>query len=313
METVNLFFSCDDNYVPFLAVTLGSLQENRDKRRSYAARILHTGLRQDYMERLTADFAGPDFTVEFFDIRPHVAHVFQQLHTRDYFSQSTYYRLFIPEMFPELDKCLYLDSDLVVRGDIGQLYDTPLGDHLVGAVPDGFVNAVEELRQYACRRLNMDTAEKYFNAGILLMNMEAMRQSHFQQVFLALLGKVTFQVAQDQDYLNVICRDRVTYLDYAWNAMPSGVPVRKPQIIHYNVDCKPWHRDEVRYESYFWDYANRSSFREEILRVRRGYSQADTAASAAQTVNLIAMAHSQAWDHAENRRIHAEIAKVVGV
>ena len=106
--------------------------------------------------------------------------------------------------------------------------------------------------------LREEEPERYFNAGILLMNLKAMRAFHFQQVFLELLDKVTFQVAQDQDYLNVICRDRVRYVGCEWNAMPNGAPVGQPQIIHYNVDCKPWHRDEVRYEAYFWDYANRS-------------------------------------------------------
>ena len=312
MDTVNLFFSCDDNYVPFLAVALGSLKENRDTARRYAVRVLHTGLEQAYMDRLTESFEEPGFAVEFIDIRQQVRAVFRKLHTRDYYSKATYYRLFIPEMFPRLDKCLYLDSDLVVRGDISKLYDTDLGNDLVGAAADGFVNAVEELRQYACCRLNLSAPERYFNAGILLMNLKAMRAFHFQQVFLELLDKVTFQVAQDQDYLNVICRDRVRYVGCEWNAMPNGAPVGQPQIIHYNVDCKPWHRDEVRYEAYFWDYANRSPFREEILRVRRGYTEADTAKSAEETVNLIAMATSQALDRAENRRIHAEIAKVVG-
>ena len=312
METVNLFFSCDDNYVPFRAVTLGALKENRNPSRRDALRILHTGLNPEYVNRLTESFAEPDFTMEFIDIRQQVQGYFGRLHTRDYYSKSTYYRLFIPEMFPELDKCLYLDSDLVVLEDICGLYDTPLGDNLVGAIPDGFVNAVEELRQYACGRLNLPSAERYFNAGILLMNLDAMRRFRFQEVFLELLDKVTFQVAQDQDYLNVICRGRVTYVGYAWNAMPRGIRVREPKIIHFNVDCKPWHRDEVLYDSYFWDYANRSPFRDEIRQIRSGYTQADKEKSEKETVNLIAMASSQALDHEENRRIHAEIAKVVG-
>lgn len=309
---VNLFFSCDNNYVPFLAVTLESLKENRDPSRRYAIRILHTGLGQDYMDRLRGSFEGPQFVLTFLDITPQVEQFAQKLHTRDYYSQSTYYRLFIPDLFPQLDKALYLDCDLVVTGDIAVLYDTPLGDNLVGAAPDGFVNAVEQLRQYACHRLNLEGAERYFNAGILLMNLKAMRAFRFQQIFLELLSTVTFQVAQDQDYLNAICRNRVTYVGYEWNAMPSGVPVREPKLIHYNVDCKPWHRDGVRYQEYFWKYANRCSFLPEILNIRRTHSESDVARSAEETVKLIAMATRQAQEREENIRIHREIARVVG-
>lgn len=313
METVNLFFSCDDSYIPFLGVALASLKENRDVSRHYCIRILHTGLQQDYMDTVTDNFAGPDFSVAFLDITGEVTNFSRRLHTRDYYSKSTYYRLFIPEMFPELDKALYLDSDLVVRGNIAELYDTPLGDNLVGAVPDGFVSTVEQLRRYVCRRLDLDSAEQYFNAGVLLMNLKAMRAFRFQEVFLELLEAVTFQVAQDQDYLNAICRGRVTYLSDTWNAMPNGAPVREPKLVHYNVDCKPWRRDGVRYAAYFWNYANRSPFSREICRIRGGCSEADTARSAQETVNLIAMANRQAGEMAENIRIHAAIAKVVGL
>ena len=52
MDAVNLFFACDDSYVPFLAVTLTSLKENRDPTRRYALRILEIGLREENKARL---------------------------------------------------------------------------------------------------------------------------------------------------------------------------------------------------------------------------------------------------------------------
>lgn len=310
METVNLFFSCDDNYIPFLGVTLTSIKENRDASRRYCARILHTGLRRDFMQALEEAFAEPDFAILFCDITRQVKDYSRQLHTRDYFSQSTYYRLFIPDMFPELDKALYLDSDLAVRGNIAELYDTELGSDLVGAVPDGAVAAIEPFRQYVEKRLEVPSPH-YFNAGILLMNLKAMRKFRFQKVFLELLDAVTFQVAQDQDYLNVICRDRVTFLGTEWNSMPNGTPVADPKLIHYNLDSKPWHSDHVRYDEYFWDYASRSPFGQEIRQIRDNYSEEQTAKSAEETVNLIALAIQQAEDEEENRRIHAQIDRVV--
>lgn len=311
MDCVNLFFSCDDNYIPFLGVTLASLRENCDPGRHYDVRVLHTGLREEYMRRISERFDGPDFKVEFLDISSTVEDFSRQLHTRDYYSKTTYYRLFIPELFPELDKALYLDSDLVFCGDVTEFYDTPLGDNLVGAVPDGFVNSTAELRLYASNRLGVDCS-RYFNAGVLLMNLKAMREFRFQQVFLQLLGAVTFQVAQDQDYLNVICRDRVTYLSYDWNAMPAGVPVESPKLIHFNLDSKPWHTDGVTYEDRFWRYAELSGFRQEIQAGKASYSEEDRQRSAEQTVNLIALSHRQALDHRENARIRGEIARVVG-
>lgn len=311
MDNVNIFFSCDDGYVPFLAVTLGSLKKNRDASRNYEIRILHTGMRQDYQTRLTERFHEAGFALTFLNISEQVKEFDRKLFTRDYYSRSTYYRLFIPEMFPELKKALYLDADLVISGDISKLYDTELGDNLVGAIPDGIMNTVEELRLYVEHRLNV-AGPRYFNAGVLLMNLEAMRQARFQETFLQLLGAVKFQVAQDQDYLNVICRDRVTYLGYEWNTMPTGIHAESPKLIHYNLDSKPWHRDDVRYGELFWHYAAGSGFEPEIRKIRAEYSQADIDRSAQETVNAIAFGHRQAMDEAENRRIRQTIARVVG-
>lgn len=311
MDPINLFFSCDDTYVPFLTVTLRSLQDHCDKSRTYIARILHTGLNTEMRAQLAHDFSAPWFTVEFVDIRPRVKEIFSKLHTRDYFSQSTYYRLFIPELFPTLKKCLYLDSDLTVLHNIAELYDTDMGDSLVGAVTDSFVIGVPELREYVCKRLGIADAEQYFNAGVLLMNLEQMRKMQFERIFLELLEAVTFRVAQDQDYLNVLCRDRVCYLDAAWNTMPRGATIDAPKLIHYNVDSKPWHQSGIPYERAFWHYADACTYREAIHALRDSYSQEDTARSVQETIALIALAKKQADDADECKRIQAEIARVL--
>lgn len=312
MNTVNLFFACDDHYLPFLAVTLTSLMENRDISRQYDIRILHTGLKEADMKRMLTLFDAPGFSLEFVNISGMVEAVSGSLHTRDYYSQSTYYRLFIPDLFPQLDKALYLDSDLALCADVAGLYDTELDGNLVGAVPDSMVAAIEPFRQYVEKRLGTP-AEHYFNAGVLLMNLKAMRQCHFSEIFLKLLQKVTFQVAQDQDYLNVICRGRVRYLGYEWNTMPGCVRTKTPKLIHYNLDNKPWQRDDVTYGEVFWDYAKRSGFLQEILDVRTGFTQARIDRAAEQTVNLIAMGQRQARQRAQNKWIHWKIRRVVNL
>ena len=312
MDTVNLFFACDDAYVPFLSVTLTSIQKNRDPNRSYAIRVLHTGMTEASRQRLKELLEEPGFTLEFPDISSHVEAFARRLHTRDYYSCSTYYRLFIPQLYPQLSKALYLDCDLVLQEDVAQLYDLPLGDDLVGAVPDGIVGAVEEFKLYVQNRLDMVRAEDYFNAGVLLMNLDAMRRWDFADRFLELLGRVTFRVGQDQDYLNVLCRGRVRYLDHEWNAMPTGVGVHKPKLIHYNMDDKPWRRDGVKYEKEFWDFAAASGFLRDIRAIRRGVTSQQQEQSRQQTLELIRMGHRQAMDHRENALIHSHIRQVVG-
>lgn len=312
MDTVNLFFACDDAYVPFLSVTLTSIRENRNTGRNYAIRVLHTGMSNASQNRLKEQLEAPGFTLEFPNISQHILDFAQGLHTRDYYSCSTYYRLFIPELYPELSKALYLDCDLVLREDVAQLYDLPLGDDLVGAVPDGVVGSVTEFKLYVQNRLDMPHSDHYFNAGVLLMNLDALRQWNFAERFLDLLNRVTFRVGQDQDYLNVLCRGRVRYFGYEWNTMPTGVGVRKPKLIHYNMDAKPWRRDGVKYEKDFWQWASVSGFLGEIRSIRNNVTAQQQETSQQQTRELIKLGLRQAMDHAENVRIHRHIKQVVG-
>lgn len=309
MKTVNLFFSCDDTYLPFLAVTLTSIRENRDKSRRYVVRILNTGLTPENRQRLQT-LAEENFLLEPVDISLTVERFARQLHTRDYYSKSTYYRLFIPELFPELDKALYLDCDIVVTGDISRLFDRELGSDLVGAVPDSMVIAIKPLSQYARKRLQV-RPENYFNAGVLLMNLEQMRKIRFTDTFLRLLQTVTFRVAQDQDYLNVLCKGRVTYLGFEWNTMPGSIRTDAPRLIHYNLDCKPWQRDDVAYSDVFWHYAKRSGFYQDILAIRAGFTPERIRRRALQTTDLIALGKRQSRQWTRNYLIQWQIKKAV--
>lgn len=312
MNPVNLFFACDNAYVPFLAVTLTSLKENCNPKRDYALRILHTGLDPENIRRLTDSFASDGFTMEFIDITQAVEQFADKLHTRDYYSKSTYYRLFIPDLFPGLDKALYLDSDVVLLSDVSELYDVDLEENLVGAIPDSVVGSIPALALYTKKRLRV-AADHYFNAGVLLMNLDAMRKCDFLNVFLRLLQSVTFQIAQDQDYLNVICKNRVEYVGFEWNTMPCDVHTNAPKLIHYNLDFKPWHRDDVAFGDVFWDYAERSGYLEEIRKVREGYTEWHVARSAEETTHLIAMGKKQARKRTANMLIRWKIRRVVNV
>lgn len=250
--------------------------------------------------------------MEFIDITQAVEQFADKLHTRDYYSKSTYYRLFIPDLFPGLDKALYLDSDVVLLGDVSELYDVDLEDNLVGAIPDSVVGSIPALALYTKKRLRV-AADHYFNAGVLLMNLDAMRKCDFLNVFLRLLQSVTFQIAQDQDYLNVICKNRVEYVGFEWNTMPCDVHTNAPKLIHYNLDFKPWHRDDVAFGDVFWDYAERSGYLEEIRKVREGYTEWHVARSAEETTHLIAMGKKQARKRTANMLIRWKIRRVVNV
>lgn len=309
MPNVNLFFACDDGYIPFLAVTLTSIKENKASDRIYDVKILNTGICVEYKKRLTDALADDSFKIEFVDISASVATISDKLHTRDYYSKTTYFRLFIPELYPNIDKALYLDCDVVLCADVAELFDIELKDNLVGAISDGFVKCVSRLHDYVTERIGVHKPVDYFNAGVLLMNLKEMRESNFGDRFIDLLGKITFDVAQDQDYLNVLCNGRRVTVGTEWNAMPGFCSdTDEKKLIHFNLDSKPWHKEDVEFSDIFWKYSDMSCFAKEIRDIKENYTEEKK--SEGETKSLIDVAEEQGRDDKKNEEIRQMLASI---
>lgn len=315
LKEVPIFFACDDAYIPYFAVALESLEANATKNYQYMIKVMHAnGISAESQAKIKQRYHHDNFNIEFVDITDVIRKHSNKFFTRDYYSKATYFRLFIPNMYPQYDKVLYLDSDIVILDDIANLYNTDLGNNLVGAVTDESVQLVPEFQEYVVNRIKVKSPKHYFNAGILLMNLRRLREIDFENMFLNLIGNVTFDVAQDQDYLNVICHGQVKYLSGAWDKMPfpnpNGVKEKDIKLIHYNHDQKPWVHDDVLYADYFWQYARATDFYDVICQRKAAYTAEQRRVAAEQIVNLIAKAHTQAVNAVENRSITQIINEV---
>ncbi|MGN1311284.1 MAG: glycosyltransferase family 8 protein [Clostridia bacterium] len=273
-EVLPIFFAADDKYIPFLAVTLQSLVDNSSTDYYYLIKVLYTNISEDHKEKIKK-YERENVNIEFVDLNYYIEEIKDKLYTRDYFSKTTYFRLFIPNLYPQYNKALYLDSDVVLLRDVAELFNTDLGDNLVGAAPDDVIQTIEVFQEYAEKVVGVSDYRNYFNAGVLLMNLDELRKYNFQEKFLYVLGTIKFSVAQDQDYLNRLCKGRVKLIDKNWNRMPvSNVEVDEKdlKLVHYNLAFKPWHFEDILYKDYFWRYAQKTEFFDEILKIRDNYS-----------------------------------------
>lgn len=309
---INIFFACDDNYIPFLGVTLESIRANSALNRDYEIHILNSGLKEENITSISSAFSSKNFKINFHNISQELEEFNERLHTRDYYSKSTYYRLFIPTLFPSLKKALYLDCDIVLRGDVAKLYDIELEDNLVAGVHDSFVDTHEAMKMYVENRVGVKPYTNYFNAGVLLMNLTELRKFNFKDKFLNLLSSVKFNVAQDQDYLNALCKDRVKKIDWTWNFMPLENTVKddKIQLIHFNLDYKPWQKEGILYSDLFWRNAEKTFFLEKIKGCKTAFNKAYVEKAKLQTENLITLCFAQGSDEKENCKIQKIINNI---
>lgn len=290
-EIIPVFYAADINYLPYLSVSLLSLKENRNQDYQYKIYILNAG-----MDLLKAEpilkMAEKNFAIEFVNVSDKLNEV-GSLQLRDYYTGATYYRIFIANMFPEYDKAIYVDSDTVILGDVSKLYQYNLKDNLVGAVTDKVVSSHLIFKKYTKEVLGIEP-EDYFNAGVLLMNLKKFRTHGFYDQFKNLLLEYKFVVAQDQDYLNVICKDKVLYLPYEWNTMPIGGKMNeRPSLIHFNLTLKPWHYAKITYGEFFWEYVAKSEYASVIRDEYHNHSLEAKEKDVKAEANLIALAEAE--------------------
>ena len=309
LEVIPIFFAIDDGYMPFLAVALESLIENSSKKYYYSIKVLYTNISEENKKKINK-YKRENVNIEFVDLNYYIEKVKDKLYTRDYYTNTTYFRLFIANLYPQYNKAIYLDSDIVVLGDIAELYNQDIGDNLIAAAPDDVIQTIKVFQEYAEKVVGVADYRNYFNAGILLMNLDEFRKFNFQNKFLYLLETIKFTVAQDQDYLNRLCKGKVKIIDKAWDTMPVGTETLEEKdlkIVHYNLADKPWHYDNIKYKEYFWKYAKKTEYYNEICKIKENYSEEERFKDMQQFKTLKDLAQKEADCVGDDRNCRREV------
>ena len=270
---IPIFFACDDNFIKYTVVSLYSMIRNASPDYQYRVHVLHTEA-SERMKQAVMALENENFTISFDNVSEQLETIVKELPVRDYYSKTTYYRLFIAEKFPEYKKAIYIDSDTIVQGDVSELYMTDIGDFFVGACHEQAMVQVDEYGTYVEKVIGI-SRYSFFNAGMILINCEQFRKYDVRDQFVKALNVYNFVVTQDEDYLNLICKDRVYWLDQRWNTEIFGeiaYPIEEAKILHYIMVSKPWHYEDCRHGDIFWRYAKDTSVYEEIKEVLASYT-----------------------------------------
>ena len=289
---IPVFYAADENYMPYLAVALAALKAARSNDYEYRIHVLYSGELNGAAKKVKG-MAEENFHIYFEDVEAKVDAIRDCMHCRDYYTSAIFYRLMIPEMFPEYDKVLYMDCDTVALADVGKLYSIDIGENYIGAAPDQAVAAVPEFRAYTRYALGIP-ASRYFNSGVIVMNLKKFREIGFYGKFCEMLRSYDFTIAPDQDVLNLICKDKVHYYGGEWNQMPIGKRKTPPKLIHYNLAMKPWHYDDILYQEYFWKFAEKTAFLECIQDALKSYTMEMNKRDEEGSKKLIALAKAEA-------------------
>ena len=296
-QEIPICFATDDNYVPFLAVAITSLLDNASKNNFYRIFVLTTNLKQENIDSILKH-KTENSSIEFISLAKELDKIQNMFHLRDYYSKETYYRIFIPNLFPQYNKVLYLDCDITVLADVSELYNTSIHGYYVGAATEEVMQTFEVFGNYVEQADGINRKD-YFNAGILLINCRRWRNNLIAERFVDLLNRYKFRVVQDEDYLNVLCKGNVKKINLGWNKTSyknDDFDDKDLKIIHWKITWRPWKYKNVLYEEYFWKYAKMTDFYDKLIQMRDSRTAEDEAKDKLLMENLMKMAEEDAAD-----------------
>lgn len=290
-QEIPIFFSCDDNYVPYLTVAMRSLIEHASNENVYRVIILTSSMNENNRQRVKT-METSNVKISFEDVSKSLEKINNELklRLRDYYSIAIFYRLFIPRLFTLYEKAIYLDADIVILDDIANLYNMNMGNNLLMATTDMVVYENESFCRYSKVALGLEP-KNYINSGMLVMNLREMRKEKIEQKFIYLLLKYNMEViAPDQDYLNLLCKGRIKYIDEHWDKMADygkNIPEKDVKIVHYNMMRKPWHYADVAYSNVFWKYAKKTDYYDLLKEELNTYTEEQKNADTQGVYNLV--------------------------
>lgn len=177
---------------------------------------------------------------------------------------------------------MYLDCDVIINKDAASLFNIDIGNNIIGAI-NNFVN--KDMKGYLVDKLKI-SPEKYINSGVLVINCDEFLREKTKAKCFATLNEMGELMCPDQDIINIVCKNKIEYLDDRWNfqwhhqwmnKFGEGAKLINEYkaryntikndfwLIHYTSGMKPWLYPELNYANFFWEYARKTMFYEQIL------------------------------------------------
>lgn len=306
---VSVMFAVTPSWLIPLAVAIRSLCLHSSPHRNYELHIVHQGLEKRQMKELEKAVSGYPHVSLGFSMLPEK--LLRILNGRDCgrFSPLTYGRLLAADLFPMCDRLVYLDVDVLLNGDVAELYGADLQGAPVGAVRDCAVLESMGTGQLPAHLeyisgMGVASARLYCNAGVMVMDLRKMREEETEDRLLGLLESRPEPFPYgDQDIINIVLHGHITPLPINWNyhfqfelhhagmaelvsgtefeEAPSLFETRSWKLFHLVGDYKPWLPPDMEktyhrlYLALWWPVARQTpAFRRELRALYRQFTHA---------------------------------------
>lgn len=255
-QPIAIICAADDNYSMPVAATLHSTLVNMKSKRNVNLYIIDAGISRRNKRKIAQSIPLTRASLNW--LKPQKA-LSKNMPISQSITIASYYRLLIPSFLPSLTKAIYLDSDLIVRGNLEELWNLNIEDNYVLAAQDlgaPYVSSSRGLMNY--QELGIPADYKYFNSGVLVINIKKWLEADISnKIFEYIAQNKEFIRWHDQDAMNAILAGQWGELDPRWNQLPHtfrysswqessfqedvyNTLIQDPYIVHFSTRDKPW-------------------------------------------------------------------------
>lgn len=257
-QTLNIAFTIDADYIQHFSVALVSILENNAEL-TIRVFVLHDIENQTILLDVK-EFFKLNYNNVIELIRVDGA-FFKGYPCSSLYPKAIYYRLLAATIIPiDVKTLLYLDSDLVATGGLDDLLNFNFSGKYLFAGEDAINSNIPRLKSLGI------PIDKYFNSGVLLLNLELWRTENITRNIISTLEKYKGDIIlPDQDILNIFFLGKWSTLPETYNPQnlhTGDLPTTTPKIIHYMGGSKPWHYLNTHpYKSQYWKYLRLTPFK----------------------------------------------------
>ncbi|MBZ7931986.1 glycosyltransferase family 8 protein, partial [Campylobacter sp. RM12910] len=244
-NNIHVFFTINNAYSGYLGTCITSILINCDKNYFLNFYIIDGGINKLNKKRIESLKNIRDFKIEFIKVDKR-KFINMPNSSQSHISNDTNYRFLVSSLKLYLDKCIFLDADLIVTGDISELWRVDVKDYYFAAVED----EAPKFPNSWIKNLPLPYDFKYVNTGVVVINLKKWRENSIEEKLFLNADKYSDKLMfPDQDILNITLYNSIRYLHHIYNAMPiqryydknqRNEAFANPKVVHWAGSGKPW-------------------------------------------------------------------------
>ena len=217
---INVSYACNEAYIEQTTVSLVSLFHNCSVPSQLHIFFIDMGtndISKKEMKSFVESF-GAEYTTISFD---EIAYDLNVSDKTGRHIKSVYAKIFFGRL-PDIDKIIYLDSDIVIVDDIKSLWDIDLGQNVIAGVET--IHTIEDNI-----KIGYTVEERAINDGMVLMDLIKWRNGGYLEKCLAYIAKYDGEPpVLSEGTINAVCREKILIIHPRYNLMSA--------IVGANVD-----------------------------------------------------------------------------